>query len=286
MTAREILSEPLSLLLTLSALVLSTAAPLLHYHQFGEPTRMARDAGLSSLFTCGILFAAFGMARAMRREIESGTAQMTLTHAVSRERFFVAKCLGGLLAYVVFAVIVSVNMLTIVRGAEIGGELAARSGDLAKLWGVSVACSVATLVLPLVLAAVLNRFAHSRFVPCVFRGMVIVSLAGVAYRFNPTLAARLGAVALVAAFPGCVFAFAAGAFATRLKANACAGALTLLAAVSLPVAGNYFLSDALSRGGALPWHYAGLAALAALCAVLAIVALGLHLVQKGDFGIE
>ena len=45
-TALEIFSEPLSLLLLLSALALVILAPALHYPQFGEPTRLARDAGL------------------------------------------------------------------------------------------------------------------------------------------------------------------------------------------------------------------------------------------------
>ena len=45
-TALEILSEPLTLLVLLAALTMAVLAPAFHYHQFGEATRMARDAGL------------------------------------------------------------------------------------------------------------------------------------------------------------------------------------------------------------------------------------------------
>ena len=38
----EVLSEPLSLLLTLSALLLAIVAPVVHCHNFGEPTRGSR----------------------------------------------------------------------------------------------------------------------------------------------------------------------------------------------------------------------------------------------------
>ena len=47
-TALEILAEPLSLLVLTASLALAVFAPAFHYHQFGEPARMARDAGLSA----------------------------------------------------------------------------------------------------------------------------------------------------------------------------------------------------------------------------------------------
>ena len=99
-TALEILSEPLSLLVLLAALVLTVLAPAFHYHQFGEATRMARDAGLSSVFICGAVIAVFGTIRSFRREIESGTMAMALAHPVSRTDFFLAKAIGAFAACV------------------------------------------------------------------------------------------------------------------------------------------------------------------------------------------
>ena len=46
-TALEVCSEPLAFLLTLTALGCAAVLPALHFHQFGDPSRMARDAGLS-----------------------------------------------------------------------------------------------------------------------------------------------------------------------------------------------------------------------------------------------
>ena len=83
-TALEILSEPLSLLVLLAALAMTVFAPAFHYHQFGEATRMARDAGFSALFACGGVLAVFTTIRAFRREVETGTLEMALAHPVSR----------------------------------------------------------------------------------------------------------------------------------------------------------------------------------------------------------
>ena len=124
-TALEVLSEPLSLLVLLAALVLTVLAPAFHYHQFGEATRMARDAGLSSVLMGGLVVAVFGTIRAFRREVESGTMAMALAHPVSRTEFFLAKTLGAGAAYLVFASIVFLTALVIVDGAAIGGLIAA-----------------------------------------------------------------------------------------------------------------------------------------------------------------
>ena len=90
-TAQELLDDPLSLLVALSSAALSVLAPTLHYHQFGEPTRMARDAGLSSLLLGGVVFAVFGCVRSLRRELESRTAELALSRAVGRGAFLCAK---------------------------------------------------------------------------------------------------------------------------------------------------------------------------------------------------
>ena len=157
------LSDPLALLVLLAALVMAVMAPAFHYHQFGEATRMARDAGLSALFTCGTAFAVFTTIRAFRREVESGTLEMALAHPVSRTGFFLAKTFGAFMAYAVFLAIVVATSLVIVVGAAIGGEMAGRSGDVARLYGPCFAAGVAVIVLPLVVGAVLNRFARFRF---------------------------------------------------------------------------------------------------------------------------
>jgi len=274
-TALELLSEPLSLLLLLAALALAVLAPALHYHQFGEVTRMARDAGLSALLTCGTVFAVFGSIRAFRGEIESGTLSMALAHPVSRGEFLLAKTLGVAAAYAVFALIVTATALTMVNGAAIGGVVADQTGDVARLWGPSFALGVVTAVVPLVLAAGLNRFARVRFVPACFRTALALSLLGVLYRPDLSRALQIvPAAALLAVFT-LVFIAAAAAFAVKWPTNVATMATVGTLAVAVPAVGNYYLADALGKGASIPPAYLACALAAAVPAVVAFLLLGI-----------
>jgi len=283
-TALEILSEPLSLLVLLSALTMTVLAPAFHYHQFGEATRMARDAGFSSLFVCGGLVAVFGTIRAFRREIESGTLEMALAHPVSRTAFFFGKTLGGFVAAFVFSAIVFLTSFVIVTGAAIGGEVARRTGELARLWGPCLAAGVGVMILPLLFAAVLNRFAHFRFVLTVFvSAAVLASLAAGAAAFLPIAAFfRLLAAAVPLAFPTAILLLASAAFAVRFRANAAAAAVGCVFAALLPAVGNYYLSDALSAGGSVPWSYVAISALASAPALVLFALLGVRFINGRD----
>lgn len=283
-TALEILSEPLSLLVLLAALVLTVLAPAFHYHQFGEATRMARDAGLSSAFTCGAVIAIFGTIRAFRREVESGTLALALTHPVSRTGFFLAKAIGAFAAYLVFVSVVFATTLVIVDGAAIGGAIAAKSGDIARLYGPNLAAGVGVIVLPLVVSAALNRFFRMRFVlssfvlslllAAAFAELSAVRDAGWFLRFLPV-------TALIGLFTA-VLLSASAAFAVRLKANAAASASGVVFLLSLPAVGNYYMADALAKGGSVPWTYVGCAALAAGPAILLFLLLGIHFINGRD----
>ena len=283
-TALEILSEPLSLLVLLAALVLTVLAPAFHYHQFGEATRMARDAGLSSIFTCGTVIAIFGTIRAFRREVESGTMAMALAHPISRTSFFLAKTVGACAAYLVFAAIVFFTALVIVDGAAIGGMIAAKSGDIARLHGPNFAEGVGVIVLPLVIGAALNRFARFRFVLSSFALALLLSIAfaGLSILRDAAWPLRLLPVAALIGMFAFVLLSASAAFAVRLKANAAASAAGVVLLILLPAIGNYYMADALSKGGAVPWTYVGCAVLAALPAVLFFLLLGIHFINGRD----
>jgi len=283
-TAQEILSEPLTLLVLLAALALTVLAPAFHYHQFGDPTRMARDAGFSALFTCGSVVAVFGTIRAFRREIESGTLEMALAHPVSRTAFFLSKTAGAFLAYLVFACVVFGATSVIFEGAAIGGALAQSAGDVARLYGPYLAGGVGILVLPLVLAAVLNRFARCRFV--LSAQVLAFALAAVGMGAVTFLARghvlRLLPVAVLLLAPAAVLLAASAAFSVRLKANVASSGAGVVFALSLPAVGNYYLVDALSGRGALPWAYVALAAAVTVPAVVGFLLLGIHLINGQD----
>ena len=283
-TALEILSEPLTLLVLLAALVMAVLAPAFHYHQFGEATRMARDAGFSALFTCGSVVAVFGTIRAFRREIESGTVQMALSHPVSRGGFFIAKALGSFAAYLVFATTVFFTSLVIVEGARVGGAVAERTGDIARIGGPFLAAGVAVLLLPLLFGAALNRFGRGRFVLSSMSAAFFLSLlAGAASAaLDRELLPRYLPVAVLLLPPALVLLAASAAFAVRFRANAAAAAVGVIAATGLPAVGNYYMSDALSRGGSVPWGYVAVASLAAVPAVLAFALLGIRFIGGRD----
>lgn len=276
------LSEPLSLLVLVAALSIEVLAPAFHYHQFGEATRMARDACFSSLFTCGSVFAVFPTIRAFRREVESGTLEMALAHPVSRTSFFLAKTLGAMAAYAVFAAIAFAVGLVMVAGAAIGGEIAARTGEVARIYGPCFAAGVGAVVLPLVVGAGLNRFAGCRFVPSAFALSLAVSAASAAWFADVHLLSRLAPVAALIALAAMVPLAAAAAFSFRFKANGAATACGLVLAMMLPAMGGYFLSDALSGGGSVPWGYVGLAAAATAPAVIFFLVLGTGFIKGRD----
>lgn len=281
-TALEILSEPLSLLLLLTAVAVATLAPALHYHQFGEPSRMARDAGFSALFTCGVLFAVFGSVKSVRREIDTSTIMMTLSHPVSRGGFFCAKVAGVTLAYLVFAVTVSATTLTVVSGAEIGGRIAAKTGDVARLWGPAIAAGTATMLVPLVVGGLLNRFARCRFVLTAFTLAAAVSSASQAFFFDTATFFRMSAVIILIAVFSTVFLAASAAFSIRFKSGHATALTGALFAAALPAAGNYYLPDALRSGASVPWGYVALAVAAALPAIALFILLGIHLLTGRD----
>ena len=272
------------MLVLLAALVLTVLAPAFHYHQFGEATRMARDAGLSSVLMGGLVIAVFGTIRAFRREVESGTMAMALAHPVSRTGFFLAKTLGAGVAYLVFASIVFLTALVIVDGAAIGGLIAAKSGDIARLYGPNLAEGVGVIVLPLVVAAALNRFGNVRFVLSSFFLALSLSVvcAVLSVVRDATGFLRLLPVATLIVLFTSVLLVASAAFAARFKANSAASSAGLVLALLLPAVGNYYLADALSRGGSVPWTYVGCDAFATLPAVLLFLFLGIHFINGRD----
>lgn len=283
-TALEVLSEPLTLLVLLAALALAVLAPTFHYHQFGDPTRMARDAGLSSLFLGGGVLAVFGTIRTLRREIESGTMEMALAHPISRTSFLLAKAAGAFVAYLAFALTVLGTSMVMFEGAAVGGIIASQTGDIARIARPELVAATLIVVAPLVVGAVLNRFFRFRFV---LSSVILTLVLSIAAAVTASVGSRGDVLRLVPAgilliLPSAVFLAASAAFAVRLKANAAAAATGLVFALALPAIGNYYLSDALSGGGELPWSYVAAAAAAALPAVVAFLLLGTGFAEACD----
>lgn len=245
---------------------------------------MARDAGCSSLFLGGSVLAVFVTIRVFRREIESGTLQMALAHPISRGGFFLFKALGCFCAYLVFAFLQFVTLMLVVWGADIGGVLAARTGEIARLFGPCLAAGIVLLVVPLFLAAALNRFLRLRFVTTVFAlsAVLAVLFALPMAWFRLDLCGRyLPAAALLVCF-ALMLVMASAAMSVRFRANGAASVVGLIVLACVPVIGNYYLADALTRGGVISLAYCAWAVLALLPAVLAFVVMGVHFMNGRD----
>ena len=281
-SALEALSEPLALLLTLSAMTMAALVPAMHYHQFGESTRMARDAGFSALFMFGAAYAIFLPIKGMRREIESGTASIALAHGVSRKMFFLAKATGVYVAFLIFACTLTALSLTAINGAGIGGKIALRTGEIAKMWGPSLSWAMTAIVASPIIGALANRFLGWRFVPASTIFALIISIVSAAYRFDASMALRLMPGFLVLAVPPAVFVFLSSAFAARLRANAAVSASVFAFALSLPIMGNYYLSDAFADGRTIACKYAVLAILAAIPLAVAAAMAGIAFLEGRD----
>ncbi len=281
-TAVELLDDPLSLLVSLSAASLSVLAPTLHYHQFGECTRMARDAGLSAIFLGGAIICITGAVRSIRREFESKTAEMVLSRAVCRHSFLFAKYFGVLFSYLVFIVTLSSLSLVMITGAKIGGEAAAKIGDVPKMHGISFAIATSVVILAPAIAGFMNRFFKSRFVLTANLTLMFLALISLAYKIDFNFILKFLPVVFTASLPQLFFSATAGAMAVRFKSNAASLAGVLSAVVFIPFVGSFYLPEALAKGGSLGWSYALMAFLSIIPWVLASLLTGAALLSRKE----
>ncbi len=271
--AVESLAEPLTAVLFLSGFAVVHLAPAFHYHQFGEPGRLARECGFSALLVFGLVFATAAAMRTIGRELESGTAAAALALAVPRPLFLVAKLAGvaGSLALFTGAIACATAL------SSSSGAIAALArdghGSTAQVWGPALACGVGLTLGAFALAAAANRFLRARFcrTACLLLSAAqpLASILAMATGrdlppsfegWTASLLRLLPAFAALAA--GCmVFVSFAGALATRLApapVTALVAAAIVLSFVHplraiLPDINRFWLVDRLANGGMLGW---------------------------------
>ncbi len=99
---REILREPVYLLVTLSALLLIALLPMMTLFVFREQVKMVVDSAMATVMVFGWVLAVLCAANAITREIARGTAMAVLAKPVPRVSFILGKVIGVLLALLVF----------------------------------------------------------------------------------------------------------------------------------------------------------------------------------------
>ena len=281
-TALEILSEPLVFLVTIAAMSLAVIAPALHYHEFGDPSKMARDAGVSAILVGGLVIAAFGAVKTMRREIETQTALTALSLPVSRRMFFLSKTAGVFLAYLFFVITVGSVSIAAVRGAVIGGEIAARENSVARMYGPVFAFALAAIVVPFLYGAVVNHSLRRRFTLNANLCTGIIALVAMFFRFDVSVFLMTLPVYVLVALPALILLAASAAFAIRFRFNAASSLAVLVFVLFLPALGNYCVTDVVSAGESVSWVYLLVATAAVLAPVAALLYLGTVMFENAE----
>lgn len=297
--ALEALAEPLSSVLLLIALMTVHIVPVFHFHEFGEPGRLARECGFSALLMFGLVFVTASAVRSVGGEIASGTAAAALARPVPRPLFFCAKIFGVAAAFALFLLAVAFATVLATHASAVGAR-ALDEGATSRIWKPGLAAGVCSTLGAFVLAALANRFTRARF--CV--GACL--LMALAQPFALLAAATLGeegfastleqlawpilpAMAVLAS-GCCVFIALAGALAVRLKpaptaALVAAGVLSSFVwpvRALLPEIGRFWLVDRLADGGAMPWGEALPALAAAACLTAFWLVVGSVLLQRRE----
>lgn len=276
----QALAEPLSAVLLLVALLIVHVAPVLHFHEFGEPGRLARDCGFSALLMFGLVFATASAVRAIGGEIESGTAAAALSRPVPRPLFFCAKVFGVMLAFGLFFLAVSSASILATHSAAVGAH-EEMMGGTSRIWMPGLSGGVCATLGAFILAGLLNRFANCRFCVSAYLLMLVVqplALLAVAPCGHDGIKATLLEMpwqifpAMLALACGCcVFIALAGALAVCLKPAPVAALVTAGVFSSfvwpvraiLPDITRFWLVDALADGGVVPAEEIGTALLTA-----------------------
>lgn len=305
-TAVEILRQPLPVLLTTLASSLAALFPLVLSFQFGEEGRLARDGILAMHFTLGVYLAAVASSATLGREWQSGTGALVLSKAVSRELFFFSKFLGLALVLAVFTFCMGAAAVLSTRvgvanyvidsraGGIIGGSILAACllAGLLNYWksrpfpstmqGLLVAALlmaaglVALLPLPpdaLSLAATFQRLAPALLL--VFFALVMMAALTLA------LAARLSAVPVLVM---AALVFLLGLVNGPLFGPAAArGSLwARVAGAVIPDWQHFWLMDALSGSGRIPFSYVGWAGLYAAVYTAGLLSVGLAVFRNRE----
>ncbi len=293
--AREIMRQPLILLMSASCIVLTSSLPLLIMFDFGEDGKLMRDGALALHFVFGLAIASASASVALRGEIRRGTAATVLCKPVSRTLFLLATYCGILLTLVFFSLMVMTAGLLSVRMSlpfgvdwRIAGLL---YGAIFSAFALAAAINarlrrpfvsrafvfmIPALILALMAAVYLSRLGHSvgqdaccpshtaeavapghQALPwgMLPAGVLITMALAVLSSIAVALSTRLTPAFTVA---GCLALFFVGLISDYLFATA--RHVSWFAAfcyAALPNWQNFWMIDALSVEGGIPWSYVG-----------------------------
>lgn len=286
LTTLEALRQPFPLLLTASTVIAIALMPVLLMHTMGDAQKLVQDSALALHFVCGLLLGGYAASAALGREICRGTLATVLSKPVDRSTFFLAKFAGVTGVLALFSIATGITTL-----------LASRMADDPAL-SVCVLLYIAPFA-AFLLAGLLNYFKHRPFVSTAF-ALLVVFLVGVfllaaltgnvAWRLLPasllvslatlvlasiaiTLITRLDLVPTLAV---CTVIFLAGLMSDYLLGRAAeSNTLASLAYNLIPNWQHFWLADAVTGNGIIPWRYVGQAVIYATFYLIGSLSLGI-----------
>ncbi len=297
LTALEALRRPICLLLTTTCVVFTGLIPLLLVFQFGEEGKLVRDSSFALQLLFGLLLAGYTACTSLTREVRTGTASAVLSKPVGREMFFLAKFCGVVVVVLAFSACATSSVLI---GMKIGAEsyvtdwlttgmffaapllafLIALLGNYSmKRPFVSNAFGLllATLLIALVIVAMLDNTVGTpdyaiqwRVLPaCLLNTIALMVIAAIAM----SLATRLNTTPTLII---CGMIFLAGLvsdhFLGKLRLESSTAALFY---ALVPNWQHFWVADAFTAGGTVPWIYVGNVALYGVLYLAGILCLGI-----------
>jgi hypothetical protein len=299
-SAREMIRQPVTLLLATVCVLLVGLMPLMITHSLGASAKLIRDSAFALHLMCGLVLGCYTASSSMVREIRKGTAAAILSKPISRTVFFLAKTSGVSLIVLCFSLAMILSTMMAVRMGREAFLFDWRTGGplllcptlaflLAALFNFVTRKSfpalafinlIALLVGVFLLAGLTNRdwfgvrhpFIEAydwRLIPA---GLLISMALLVLTALAIMLSTRLD---LLPTLFICLLVFSLGlisdyAFGQHAATNPLARTLHTI----LPNWQHFWVVDGLADGHRIPWNYVGLTAKYAGLYLLGIISLG------------
>lgn len=298
-TVLDIIRQPVILLLTTTCVVLIGLLPSAAMFTFGEEARLVRDGALAFHLVFGLLVAGAAASATIYTEIKRGTAATVLCKPVSRSLYFLSTYIGMLMVLLLFCAIALLSGLLSVRMVLQGMQTDGRIGVI----------FLAAVLVAFGYAAAANFMFRRPFVsqawvallPCLTAAFVTTAWLdqnGHGVRFGSLMAWQMIPAGILVSLAVMVLAALAVSLSTRLPPVLSTSACTVLfllglvsdylfrsaAATSwwaelsyrlLPNWQDFWIVDALSGGGNIPWGYVAAATGYAALYAAAVLSLGL-----------
>ncbi len=299
LTALEAIRQPIGFLLFSTVLLLVALLPLVLSHTLGESARFVRDGGLAFMWVAGLILGAHLASAALADEIRRGTVSAVLSKPVQRWVFLLAKYVGIASVMLLFCFGMTMAVLLSTRAAaqpyEVdwwgAGPLLAALASAFMLAGLInfllrrpfISTAYMTLMLLLTLAFGAGGLVHHeggrmpfgdlydwRVLPvATLIALAILVLSGI----SVALATRLRTIPTLV---GCGALFFLGLlsdyyFGARAEASILASTLYHL----LPNWQHFWVVDALTGHGTVPWSYVAMVGGYAMLYLFGVLLLGL-----------